>query len=282
VRAFKPNYFDCETSLVPPEADVSLEMQWAEGTVSEDKVIARLPQFAGYGYSLAHPRYPYAMFPGFAPSALATAEAATKVNNCSSFTCGLLVKAWQEDVIPWLDEDRDLVQWEKGDRRYYEWMINGYPANATEEQKEAVRAARFSPISVAVEMGMAVDPVDARSGGDGKGGPAPHPWTLLQGFQNDEWDEANWATGHSFIIVDRYSVSDNSDEDLILTLESNEHYSMNGPGFRSIGDIDDVSGFSPGKDWFLRSGLPTWLDIKTAYKYLRMARLKINDLNWVR
>jgi RHS repeat-associated protein len=120
----------------------------------------------------------------------------------------------------------------------------------------------FSPVTETVASGLGIE-IDADE--------LPPPWTLVQGWKTQ------WTGGHNFFIVDVHP-----DTERILTLESNNTYEMDGPGFRMLGDIDDFKDFNPGKDWWKSATLWTWDKFKETYAHRKMARLKVHDLKWVR
>jgi hypothetical protein len=99
----------------------------------------------------------------------------------------------------------------------------------------------------------------------------PPPWTYVQGWK------AQWSGGHTFLIVDVHTETRR-----ILTLESNQSYKMDGPGFRQLGNIDDFTNCNPGLDWWKEEKLWDWDKFKQEYKYRKMARLKVYDLKWIR
>jgi hypothetical protein len=120
----------------------------------------------------------------------------------------------------------------------------------------------FSPVTETVASGLGIE-IDADD--------LPSPWTLVQGWKTQ------WTGGHNFFIVDVHP-----DTERILTLESNNTYEMDGPGFRMLGDIDDFEEFNPGKDWWKNATLWTWKKFKETYPHRKMARLKVHDQRWVR
>ncbi len=120
----------------------------------------------------------------------------------------------------------------------------------------------FSPVTEIVASGLGIE-IDADD--------LPPPWTLVQGWKTQ------WTGGHNFFIVDVHP-----DTERILTLESNQAYEMDGPGFRMLGDIDDFEDFNPGKYWWKDAKLWTWKKFKETYLHRKMARLKVHDQRWVR
>jgi hypothetical protein len=120
----------------------------------------------------------------------------------------------------------------------------------------------FSPVTETVASGLGIE-INADD--------LPPPWTLVQGWKTQ------WTGGHNFFIVDVHP-----DTERILTLESNNTYEMDGPGFRMLGDIDNFVDFNPGKDWWKEATLWTWKNFKETYLHRKMARLKVHDQRWVK
>ncbi len=118
----------------------------------------------------------------------------------------------------------------------------------------------FSPVTAAVEARMAeeIDDPDA----------FPEPWTLVQAWKK------RWSGGHTFIVLDSHRSSQR-----ILTLESNEAFGMDGPGYREIGDLDKFP--YPGADWFKSSTVWTWARFRETYPYMKLAKLAVDDVSWV-
>ncbi len=118
----------------------------------------------------------------------------------------------------------------------------------------------FSPVTAAVEarMAEAIDDPDA----------FPEPWTLVQAWRK------RWSGGHTFIVLDSHLSSQR-----ILTLESNEAFGMDGPGYREIGDLDTFP--HPGAEWFKSSAAWTWARFRETYPYMKLAKLAIDDVSWV-
>ncbi len=118
----------------------------------------------------------------------------------------------------------------------------------------------FSPVTAAVEtrMAEAIDDSDA----------FPEPWTVVQGWRKRR------RGGHTFIVLDSHQPSQR-----ILTLESNNAFGMNGPGFREIGDLDQVP--HPGAKWFESSAVWTWARFRETYPYMKLAKLAVGDVQWV-
>ncbi len=118
----------------------------------------------------------------------------------------------------------------------------------------------FSPVTAAVEARMAekIDDPDA----------FPEPWTVVQGWRK------RWSGGHTFIVLDSHQPSRR-----ILTLESNKAFGMNGPGYRAIGDLDQLP--HPGAEWFESPAVWTWAKFRETYPYMELARLAVDDVKWV-
>lgn len=165
--------------------------------------------------------------------------------NCCTFVEALLVKAW-EDAAP------DLLEW--GPERHRQMMIWGEDL--------------FSPVTAVVEAGMAV-PIEPPE-------TALPPWTLVQGWK----DLRAKKGGHTFLIVAQRG-------EAVLTLEANSYYQLDGVGFRGLGHAEDF-GFEPPPNWWEDAALWqdgkvwTWPRLRAAYPDLRMARLKITELEWVK
>ncbi|HET7270396.1 MAG TPA: RHS repeat-associated core domain-containing protein, partial [Rubrobacter sp.] len=120
----------------------------------------------------------------------------------------------------------------------------------------------FSPVTEVVDSDMAVD-IDNEK--------LPPPWTIVQGWN------AQYTSGHTFFVLDVHP-----DTERVLTLESNKTFGMDGPGFRTLGDIDDFKDFNPGKDWWKDKRLENWEAFKKRYPNRKMARLKVYGQRWVR
>lgn len=118
----------------------------------------------------------------------------------------------------------------------------------------------YSPITCLVEQEMAVDIDNVNA--------EPHPWTVVQGWRDQ------WKGGHTFIILDYHSETDR-----VLTLESNAAYGLNGVGYRKIGNY--ANHMHPSATWWENESLWTWEKIKLAYKYRKLAKLKVNNVDWV-
>jgi hypothetical protein len=230
--------------------------------VREADITGLLGNFAGYGYDLNDPRYPYKLWDRFPDKLLATPDA--KRNNCSTFTEALLVKAWQNALGPeWKDGAGNIVTWDG--KKHMDWMVR---ANMPDK--------RFSPIDVAVDSGMASEPLVVERNRKDHEHILPSPWSFVQGFRHPE-SHNDWERGHNFIIVDMHRETGR-----VLTLESNNTYRMNGPGFRMLGNIDQFDNYAPPKEWWKDEELWTWNDIKNAYPFLKIARLHVSDTQWAR
>jgi hypothetical protein len=155
-------------------------------------------------------------------------------------------------VKAWEDAVPEFLDW--GPERHKQMMILGDDL--------------FSPITAVVEAGMAV-PLEIPD-------TEVPPWTLVQGWK----DLAGKKGGHTFIIVAQR-------EGVVLTLEANGHYLLNGVGFRGLGHAEDFD-FAPPKGWWEDSGMWqdgkvwTWERLRAAYPDLQMARLKVKGLQWVK
>ncbi|MBN1206044.1 MAG: 1,4-beta-xylanase [Myxococcaceae bacterium] len=97
----------------------------------------------------------------------------------------------------------------------------------------------------------------------------PPPWTLIQGWRSRQ----PLTGGHTFILVAQHGGK-------VLTLESNNHYSLDGVGFRGLGNAESFPDFSPPAEWWLREEVWDWEKIRTTYPHHRLARLKVTQLQW--
>lgn len=199
--------------------------------IPEQTLVDLLDAFHDFTYDLDRARYPYAL-PG-----IRVPQAPPASNNCCTFVEALVVKAWTDT--------HDSVEWDS--ERHGQMMI--FSSDDF-----------FSPVTAAVECGMAVSVPDDDD--------APHSWTLVQGWRRQ------WRGGHTFFIVDHHEETDR-----VLTLESNSSYRLNGVGFRSIGNLRDVGGRPP-DDWWTREGLWTWERILSTYRFRKQACLKVKERSW--
>lgn len=211
-----------------------------EMTIKESILVTRLKYFTGYGYDLTKG----VSYPWPLPGIEVTLGLKAPKINCCTFIEALLVKAW-EDVV------QDRLKWNM--KRHRQMMIH---------DKEDL----FSPITAVIEEGMAL-PHEALD-------TMPPPWTLVQGWR----DLREMKGGHTFLIAaERNGV--------VLTLEANASYGLSGIGFRGLGNAE-AFGFKPPPDWWRNPGLWkdgkmwTWQDIRRAYPALKLARLKVKDLQW--
>jgi hypothetical protein len=274
VHVVSKDHFDGESDFfIPPRNDLSVSMEAVAGAVPEAAILELLHYFKNFEYvDESHDvgQYPYPIKGLESPThPLTVVESDEKVryNDCTTFTEALLVKSWLEQgpaTFGW--------NWDK----HKSWMI------ITENASE-----RYSQIDAAKASGMVLEPVLLEPGLSPSDG-VPEPWTLVQGFEHPaegekERKDDGWGKGHSYIIVDRMPAA-GADRglDKLLILESNFVHGMKGPGFWEIGDLDRVPGYSPGRDWWNSDTVPTWQAVKKHHPYLKMARLKVYDLNWVR
>lgn len=118
----------------------------------------------------------------------------------------------------------------------------------------------FSPVTVLVEKKVAtiVDP-DA----------TPLPWSVIQG-----WRELG-RRGHTFIAVAYHRESDK-----VLTLEANNHYKIDGVGFRNLGSLRDFPDGKVPQRWWEHPKTPTWREIRRAYPDRKQCALKIKKPQW--
>jgi hypothetical protein len=166
-------------------------------------------------------------------------------NNCCTFVEALLVKAWR-------DVRGSAFRWTR--TRHNQMMIT----DITDP---------FSPITCVVQAGMgaAVRSPDL----------LPEPWTIAQAWRRGP-DGGGWSGGHTFLVLDT-----DLDTQRVLTLESNDYYGMDGPGFRGLGDLDDFPGQHPGARWRDRGGLWTWSHFRQVYPYMKLAKLAVSDVRWI-
>lgn len=206
-----------------------------DSAVEESAITRLIDQFDDFSYDLKEPAYPFELkgikVPQTPPN--------PKQNNCCTFVEGILVKAWADSI--------DTFDW--NNKRHGQMMI--YSAEDY-----------FSPITAAVESGMAIKQDDVEF--------PPKPWTVVQGWKTQ------WTGGHTFIIVDHHK-----ETDAILTLESNKGFDLNGVGFRKLGMARDF-GNKPPENWWERPGLQTWEKMKEIYKFRKMATLKVKNQTWPR
>lgn len=118
----------------------------------------------------------------------------------------------------------------------------------------------YSPVTAAIESGMAVaapHPDDP-----------PHPWSIVQGWREQ------WNKGHTFLIVDHHETTDR-----ILTLESNSGYTLDGVGFRALGNLRETGG-APPAEWWNDARSWTWQKVCSTYRFRRHAALKVTARSW--
>ena len=203
--------------------------------VDETQITNLIQLFDSFSYDLKEPAYPYQLEGVRVPQAPPNPTQ----NNCCTFVEAILVKPWQ-DAIP---------SFEWNNYRHAQMMI--YSADDF-----------FSPITAAVESGMAVKNDDVDS--------APKPWTIVQGWKTQ------WTGGHTFLIIDH-----NKDTDAVLTLESNKGFGLDGVGFRKLGMARDFDN-KPPANWWETPGLQTWEQMKNLYKFREMGTLKVKNQKWTK
>lgn len=195
--------------------------------VPEERLFTLLGAFLDYRYDVSRAYYPWAL-PG-----VRVPLAPPRLNNCCTFVEALLVKAFSE-------AHDAAVSWDA--RRHRQMMIT-----STEDY--------FSPVTVAVESGMAlVAPSEDMP---------PHPWTLIQGWRSQ------WGSGHTFLVVDFHPETDK-----LLVLESNAAYGLDGVGYRGLGNLRDV-GLQPPAQWWTQNEVWTWRRICSTYPFRRQAWLMV-------
>ncbi|MFP2895636.1 hypothetical protein [Corallococcus sp. 4LFB] len=202
--------------------------------VSEETLIRLLKDFTAYRYDLDRAYYPWPL-PG-----IHVPLAPPQRNNCCTFVEALTVKAFS-------DAHGAEFAWDA--RRHRQMMVA-----STEDY--------FSPVTAAIESGMAILPSSEDS--------PPHPWTLIQGWRRQ------WDSGHTFLVVDHHVKTDK-----VLLLESNAYEGLNGVGFRNLGNLRDLGvdllGDKPLGDWWTRSDVWTWRRICSTYLSRKQAWLKVRD-----
>ena len=165
-----------------------------------------------------------------------------KANNCCTFVEALLVKAW-------LDVHGAGFSWTSTNHKQMMIMLPG---------------DLFSPVTAIIETGMGVEISDKNE--------LPAPWTIIQGWRH--LDPPNG--GHTFLILDVHTPTTR-----ILTLESNKAFDMDGPGCRRHGDLDGFHNQHPGSNWHTNNKLWTWQRFLGFYSNMKLARLNVEEINWV-
>lgn len=120
----------------------------------------------------------------------------------------------------------------------------------------------FSPVTAVIESGMGSAVADVNE--------LPQPWTLVQG-----WNGA-WNRGHTFLILGIHRETGR-----ILTLEANSSYSLDGVGYRHLGNIDRFDDMHPGERWWENDRLWTWERFRESYPNMQLAELEVYDIGWV-
>jgi hypothetical protein len=212
-----------------PPAAKRLSFQDEPLAVSEDRLVALLADFQDFRYDYDDGRYPWPL-PG-----VKLPLAPPKTNNCCTFVEALTVKAFSE-------AHGAAFEWDA--RRHRQMMIS-----SNEDY--------FSPVSAAVESGMAVAVLSHDA--------PPHPWTLIQGWRQQ------WRGGHTFLIVDHHAATDK-----VLILESNSAYGLDGVGYREIGTLRD-KGIKPPAQWWTLPKVWTWRQVCSTYRFHEQAWLKVKD-----
>jgi hypothetical protein len=125
----------------------------------------------------------------------------------------------------------------------------------------------FSPITAITESGMGAAVADPDA--------LPEPWTAVQAWKRGP-DDGGWGGGHTFLVLDTHPATRR-----ILTLESNNFYGMDGPGFRAVGDLDDFSAQNPGPRWHEAGGVWTWENFRQVYPHMKLAKLAVTHAGWI-
>lgn len=144
--------------------------------------------------------------------------------------------------------------WKDVLERNFNWNLNKHNQMMITSKEDY-----YSPVTAVIESNMAIE-IDINT--------LPPAWTIVQGWKSE------WKRGHTFLIVGIHPETER-----VLTLESNNYFGMDGPGFRELGDLDKY--LNPGKDWWKKVTLWDWDRFKARFPYRKMARLKVYDINWV-
>jgi len=65
-----------------------------------------------------------------------------------------------------------------------------------------------------------------------------------------------------------------------LTLESNNHYNIDGVGFRNLGSLRDFPDGKAPQRWWMHPKTPTWQDIRSTYPERKQCALKVKNPHW--
>lgn len=215
-------YLELAEEQVPVAPIMSFEDD--PGAIDEEELVNLLPEFESFTYDLDEARYPWSL-PG-----VKLPQTPPATNNCCTFVEALCVKAFA---------GKPGFEWDA--RRHRQMMI------ASSEDW-------FSPITAAVESGMAV-PVPLPD--------TPHPWMLVQGWRRQ------WNGGHTFLVVAHHAPTDK-----VLTLESNSAYALNGTGFRGIGNLRQFQSRPPDR-WWENPNVWTWERLRSTYLFSHHALLRV-------
>lgn len=148
-------------------------------------------------------------------------------------------------VRAWQDQYSDFT-W--GNQKHSQMMITNPSAD------------RYSPVTAIVEKGMGEALRNEYS--------LPRQWNLVQGWR------AGFSGGHCFLVAAYHPETDK-----VLTLECNTPKTLNGVGFRGIGNIREV-GTNPPSKWWKLPRVPTWSNLAKIYPHRKLARLNIIDAGW--
>ncbi|NTX12920.1 hypothetical protein HUA76_19165 [Myxococcus sp. CA056] len=212
----------------PPPA-VRLPFDDEPLAVAEDRLVALLGGLRDYRYDPDKAYYPWTL-PG-----IRVPLGPPRFNNCCTFVEALTVKAFA-------DAHGAAFAWDS--RRHRQMMIASAEDN-------------FSPVTSAVESGMAIPPPSADV--------PPHPWTLIQGWRNQ------WRSGHTLLVVDHHPATDK-----VLVLESNCAFGLDGVGYRGIGNLRD-KGIQPPAAWWKLPDVWTWRQLCSTYLFKQQAWLKVKN-----
>ncbi|MEO1517702.1 MAG: hypothetical protein AAFV95_21950 [Bacteroidota bacterium] len=275
-------YFDFETPWIQPPDFTLAKMESSDYLIKEEDIIDLLPDWEDHAYGWT-PKYPA----GYHIKTLGINENNSDTIACNTFTEAIILQAWK-NKYPTLNWDIDM---------HNTYMIIASWLNETTNPTSDFD--EFGPVTIAVDGDGTVKPaikVDITSN------IPPPPWCVTEGWSNwAPYYDANdgkvkGISGHSVFIVDYHPGSKK-----LLVLEANESgtYSLDGVGFRYLGNIEDNKdggNITPNKDhiWIEKLNM-TWKDFKDRYDALSdpdnsidstnpnsmgIARLKVYDLKW--
>ncbi len=264
-------YFDGETGWGMVPNYFKVVMQAADHMVKEDDLIALLPDWEGYVYSIPwNANFPSNYYLGEDNEAVRGFHI-TEVDNleiaCNSFSQAMVTEAWFRRY--------PLLHWRLAN--YIDYMNIGAGFDPFGSMTETLNG------DGTITMATQVDISENRP---------PPDWSLIQGWRS--WSEANHSgTGHSFIIVDHHPGTGR-----VLTIEANHDFLLNGVGFRCVGNVEDqkhADFIIPNVDrLWIEKDTVTWQETKDLYDALGdsahnpnnqenpigIVRLKVYDCHW--